>query len=213
MNLTWHGHSCFEIGSLGERWVLDPYHPDMVPGLAPLKLTAHRVLCSHEHDDHNYREAVQVLPPPPTSVFSLSILESYHDDKHGKRRGTNRIHILDVDGLRLVHLGDLGHPLSKEDLHTLGVIDVLLVPIGGTYTINAKQAYDLVDQLQPRVIIPMHYRLKQMGFEVLEPLDDFLEYFPPTTIERYPTNSIDITPSTSPHVAVLTYLNHENDAK
>ena len=115
MKLTWLGHSCFAVESGGYRVVLDPYYVESYP---PLHTSANEVLCSHHHRDHDFVEAVE-LTPRGDSPFTVETVQAFHDDQGGALRGTNTIHVLAAEGLRVVHLGDLGHELSGEQLAPL----------------------------------------------------------------------------------------------
>ena len=200
MKLTWHGHSCVSLESTQGTVVIDPYQDGSVPGFPPLHLKGNLVLCSHEHRDHNARECVQLSGN--TLNFSIQRLSSGHDDQQGARRGTNTIHILTLDGMRVAHVGDLGCMPSPEQLEQLQNLDALLLPVGGYYTINAAQAAQLADQLRPRVVVPMHYRGQGFGYDVLTTLDEFLALR--SDIVRYPGSSLTLTPDTTPQTAVLT---------
>ena len=124
MKLTWLGHSCFAVESGGYRVVLDPYYVESYP---PLHTSANEVLCSHHHRDHDFVEAVE-LTPRGDSPFTVETVQAFHDDQGGALRGTNTIHVLAAEGLRVVHLGDLGHELSGEQLAPLRSCDALLIP-------------------------------------------------------------------------------------
>ena len=172
MNITWLGHSCFRVESRGYTAVLDPYADGSVEGLLPVRETADLVLCSHEHGDHNARDLV-TLREGKAPVFRVETISTYHDDQKGAKRGPNTIHILDDGVFRAAHAGDLGCALSGEELEKLKGLDVLMVPVGGYYTIDAAQARALVNAVKPRIVIPMHYRGEGFGFDVLAELEDF----------------------------------------
>jgi L-ascorbate metabolism protein UlaG (beta-lactamase superfamily) len=172
MKLTWLGHSCFLVETAEGSAVLDPYAPGSVPGLALPELTADLVLCSHGHRDHGYREAVQLSGRSP--ALKVETLESFHDEAGGALRGPNTIHILQAEGLRLAHLGDLGHMLTPAQLAALGRIDVLLIPVGGHYTIGPETAAALADAVGAGITVPMHYRGPGFGYSVIGPAEDFL---------------------------------------
>ena len=172
MNITWLGHSCFRVESRGYTAVLDPYADGSVEGLLPVRETADLVLCSHEHGDHNARDLV-TLREGKAPVFRVETISTYHDDKKGAKRGPNTIHILDDGVFRAAHAGDLGCALSGEELEKLKGLDVLMVPVGGYYTIDAAQARTLVNAVKPRLVIPMHYRGQGFGFDVLAELEDY----------------------------------------
>lgn len=174
MKVTWLGHSCFKVEKDGFSVILDPYQDGSVPGLKNVREQANLVLCSHEHGDHNGRECV-TLVSGVENPFTVSQITTYHDDANGKLRGNNQITILDDGSERLVHLGDLGCALDEEQICKLQGADVLLVPVGGFYTIDARQAVEIVEQLQPKKVIPMHYRNDEssFGFDVIETVDVF----------------------------------------
>ena len=172
MHITWLGHSCFRVESRGYTAVLDPYADGSVEGLLPVRETADLVLCSHEHGDHNARDLV-TLREGKAPVFRVETISTYHDDQKGAKRGPNTIHILDDGVFRAAHAGDLGCALSGEELEKLKGLDVLMVPVGGYYTIDAAQARALVNAVKPRIVIPMHYRGQGFGFDVLAELEDY----------------------------------------
>ncbi len=172
MQLTWYGHSCFcaetEEGSL----VFDPYAPGSVPGWTLPELSADAVVCSHEHRDHNYRAGVKLTGRAPR--FALRQIPSWHDDCGGALRGENSIAVLEAEGLRLVHLGDLGHALNEEQLAAIGRPDVLLIPVGGHYTIDGSLAARTAKAVGARLTIPMHYRGRGFGYAVISTNEPFL---------------------------------------
>ena len=172
MKLTWLGHSCFLVETAEGSAVLDPYAPGSVPGLRLPEVTADLVLCSHGHRDHGYREGVKLSGKKP--AFSVSTLDTWHDDKCGALRGPNTVHILEAEGLRLVHLGDLGHMLSEAQIAALGRVDLLLVPVGGHYTIGPETAAELTKAIGAGITVPMHYRGLGFGYDVIGPVEDFL---------------------------------------
>lgn len=180
MKLTWNGHSCFTFDTDEGTVVFDPYETDYVPGLHLPALSADTVLCSHEHNDHCYPQGV--LNTRRLPGFTVETVDTKHDGEGGSLRGENKVHIIDVNGFRLAHLGDLGHVLTAEQVQQMGQIDVLLVPIGGYYTIDAIQAKQVCDLLQPRVIVPMHYRKGEMGFDLIAEPEAFLAMFDAVTV-------------------------------
>lgn len=163
MKLTWIGHSCFKVEKDGYRIVIDPYQDDSVPGLAPVREEAELVLCTHEHGDHNGRECVTVSESAE-SPFRITELETFHDDAKGQLRGVTRMYILDDGEQKIAHLGDIGCPLTEEQIRALSGLDVLLLPVGGYYTIDAKEAAGVAELLKPRLVVPMHFRDDQVGF-------------------------------------------------
>ena len=199
MKLTWYGHACFLAETEEGRIVFDPYAPGSVPGCRLPALTADAVLCSHGHKDHNYSDGVTLSGKTP--AFSVTFIDCCHDDKKGLLRGKNRIAILDAEGLRLVHLGDLGHRLSEKQLAALGKVDVLLLPVGGFYTIDASVAAELAGKVGARVVIPMHYRGEGFGYDVIGPVDEFAERS--ENVRFFDTNVLEITDDTPPMTAIL----------
>ena len=171
MKITWCGHSCFLLETREGSAVLDPYAPGSVPGLRLPALTADAVLCSHGHRDHGYTEGVRLSGKP--AAFSVKTIPCFHDDKGGSLRGENLIRVIGAEGLRIAHLGDLGHPLSKEQLAALGALDVLLIPVGGHYTIGPETAAALAKALGARITVPMHYRGAGFGYDVIGPVEEF----------------------------------------
>lgn len=198
MNIVWYGHACFCVDSQGYRIVLDPY--DGVRGYPPLQLQAQQVLCSHEHFDHHHLAAV-TLCPASSSPFSVETVSTFHDDRGGALRGSNTVHILRAEGLTVVHLGDLGHRLSDAQAQPLTGCDVLLIPVGGTYTIDGELAYETVRQLRPRIAVPMHYRRGEFGFDNVDTAEPFLSHFPAQQIHRLSGSGFD--PRTAPDGVVL----------
>ena len=171
--LTWYGHSCFglDLGA-GGSVIFDPYSPESVPGAElPKGLAADLVLCSHQHGDHNAADRVKLGGRKP--AFTLKLLDSFHDPDRGKKRGPNKIALVEYEGFRAVHLGDLGCPLTQEQIDVLKEPDLLLIPVGGFFTIGPEEAVKVLEQLRPRAAVPMHYRRGEMGFSVLSPLEDF----------------------------------------
>ena len=200
MNITWLGHSCFRVESRGYTAVLDPYADGSVEGLLPVRETADLVLCSHEHGDHNARDLV-TLREGKAPVFRVETISTYHDDQKGAKRGPNTIHILDDGVFRAAHAGDLGCALSGEELEKLKGLDVLMVPVGGYYTIDAAQARALVNAVKPRIVIPMHYRGEGFGFDVLAELEDFTQLC--GDVVHYGGSVLELTKDLPAQTAVL----------
>lgn len=201
MKLTWNGHSCFTLETAEGSVVFDPYQEGSVPGLSRLQLTADLVLCSHEHRDHGARDLVALTGRTP--AFSVETVSTFHDPEGGALRGPDTIHILSAEGMRLAHLGDLGCELTAEQLDCLRGLDVLLIPVGGYYTIDAKQAQDLAEELKPRIVVPMHYRTDAFGYPVISDVENFLALR--GDVVRYAGSTLEITADTPAQTAVLTY--------
>lgn len=177
MKITYLGHSCFKFEKDGFAMIIDPYKAGSVPGYAPLKENANQVLSSHKHADHFGLNEVKLAVTRADTPFMVSFIETFHDDKNGALRGCNNVIIVDVDGLRLVHMGDIGCELSDEDIEKIKDCDVLLIPVGGFYTIDAAQAKAYVDKLNPKITIPMHYRGEGFGYDEIGTVDEFTKLF------------------------------------
>lgn len=201
MQIKWLGHSCFLVTAEGYSAVFDPYADGSVPGLEPLRVTADAVFCSHDHHDHNAKSLVTLTGRD----FPLRVEEyvCYHDDKHGLLRGRNTVRILTGEGLRAAHLGDLGHMPGKALLAALRGVDALLLPVGGYYTIDAHQAKAVADAVGARVVIPMHYRLGGMGYDVIGTLDAFTDLC--GDVRHYDGDTFELGADTPAQTAVLTY--------
>ena len=202
MELIWRGHSCFILELGGFRLMLDPYKE--VPGLPDIAGdTVDAVLCSHGHGDHSYTDELHILGGE--APFGCEKIPTFHDGEGGALRGVNTVHCLTAEGLRIVHLGDLGHLLSDWQLAAIGSCDVLLLPVGGTYTVDPREAKAVMEQIRPRVTVPMHYRDGERDYEVLEPVEAFLSQFPAERVRRYDGNRLTLTADMPEQIAVLTY--------
>ena len=191
MEIAWYGHACFRLHERGGPTIVtDPY--DNSIGYTLPRLRADIVTVSHDHGDHNNVSALRGAPKVLTSpgeyevqgVF-ISGIPTFHDRQQGKERGRNTVFLFDFDGLTVCHLGDLGHVLSQSQAEALGDVDVLLIPVGGVYTISGARAAEVVSQLEPQVVVPMHYKtdllnvrlgavrpfLKEMGAENAAPTE------------------------------------------
>lgn len=184
MDINWLGHSCFRIKGRQAVVITDPYPPDL--GYSLGRPTAHMVTVSHQHPSHSYVQGVDgesrlVTGPGEYEISGVLIIgiATFHDAEGGKERGKNTIYLMEVDGVSVCHLGDLGHVLNAEQVEEIGDVGVLLLPVGGVSTINASVAAEVIRQLEPKVVVPMHYRtpvlsrgletaekfLKEMGIE------------------------------------------------
>jgi L-ascorbate metabolism protein UlaG (beta-lactamase superfamily) len=183
MDITFLGHSSFRIKGKPASVVTDPFDPTMV-GLKYSAVEGDIVTISHHHRDHDQGQAVKgvkkvIDSPGEYEIMGVSILgfASYHDDKKGEERGENTIFVYEIDGIRLAHLGDLGHKLSEEMVDSLGDIDIMMIPVGGTFTISPVLAAEIVRNIEPTVILPMHYLVPGMAgtFSGLAPVEEFLK--------------------------------------
>ncbi len=178
MDVTWLGHGCFRLRGRGAAAVTDPYPPSI--GLKLQRLDANLVTVSHEHENHNYtqimRDAYEIRGPGEYEVAGVSVIgvPTYHDAEKGAKHGRNTIYLIEIDDVRVCHLGALGHPLDDSEAEAISSPDILLVPVGGRTTINAAQAAGVVRQLEPRYVVPMHYAIPGLRLE-LDPLDRFLK--------------------------------------
>lgn len=182
MKLEWFGHACFRVCGKGGSVVFDPYADNAVYGLSLMRLYADAVVCSHSHSDHN--AADKVVLSGGKMPFALHGVSCFHDEVGGAKRGDNTISILTVDGLRLAHMGDIGHIPDADKLSELGNIDIMLLPVGGVYTVDHRAAFELYKTLSPKVVVPMHYRSEKYGLRNVDPVDRFLEHFDESDIHR-----------------------------
>lgn len=176
VKIEYLGHASFRLEWKGQRIVLDPYADGMIPGLPPLRTEAEFVFCSHEHADHNAVDRVKLKPCAEPS-FVLQKLVTDHDDAGGSKRGGNLIHLLDFGGIRVAHFGDLGRMLTDAEFAQLQGVDCIMIPVGGFYTIDSATAAAIAEWLQPRIVIPMHFRRDDIGFDVLEDVDEAMLSF------------------------------------
>lgn len=197
MKLEWLGHSSFRLTeSTGVSIITDPFNGSQV-GIPYPEVVGDFITVSHKHYDHdcvkNVQNADKVLDMVGTfecSGVHIYGVMSYHDDKKGALRGKNIVYKYRMDGVELCHLGDIGEELSPMLAELIGSINVLMIPIGGVYTIDAKQAKEYVDFLMPDVVIPMHYKLDGYKMEIGE-LDEFLDLFEPDAIEYADTTELE----------------------
>lgn len=185
MEIKWLGHACFSLFTGKNTIVFDPYAP--MGAYGELKATANKVLVSHGHFDHNYEAGVTLTPWVEDTECEISAVASYHDEQHGALRGTNLIHIVSQNGFRVVHLGDLGHMVEGEALEQISGCDLLMIPVGGFYTIDAEVAAELVKRAAPKCVIPMHYRFGEYGPEPISGVEPFLDLIK----ELYPVDRSD----------------------
>lgn len=199
MKLTWLGHACFLLESGGYEILLDPFKG--VPGLADIAGEADAVYCSHGHFDHACTEGVTLRAGKP-SPFAVSEVAAFHDEKGGALRGENVLRRFTAEGISVVHAGDLGHQLTAEQAAALMPCDVLLIPVGGTYTVDAAGAKTVAEMLQARVVVPMHYRKGAVGFENIGTLEQFTDLWPAETVHFCPDNTLTLTEDLPEMVAV-----------
>jgi len=183
MQISYLGHSSFKIKTKTATLVTDPYSSKV--GFKMPKVEAEIVTVSHDHYDHNFVEAVKGRPfvitgPGEYEIKEVGVhgLATYHDAKEGEDRGNNTVYLISAEDLTVCHLGDLGHQLSTRMVEEIGEIDVLLIPVGGQFTIGPKRAVEVITQVEPRIVIPMHFRTNRhqaKGFSKVLPVDAFLK--------------------------------------
>ena len=203
MKITWHGHSCFTIATAQGSVTVDPFQDNYVPGLGVIRPVSDAVFCSHGHGDHHGVDAVQLTGKE--CGVGVATVSTFHDEVEGAKRGTNLIHIFSAEDMKVIHMGDLGCELTEEQIAALANPDVLLIPVGGFYTIDAKQAKAIVDQLNPRVVIPMHYKGEGFGFDVIAPVDDFLSLWE-GTVKVLEGNTAEVTADTPAQVILPQFV-------
>ena len=194
MEIVWLGHSCFRIRGREATIVTDPCPP--ATGYVIGKPTADIVTISHHHSNHDYTKAVAGSPvvidgPGEYEIHGafITAVPTYHDDQKGSERGRNLAFIIEMEDIRVCHLGDLGHTPTAEQAEEMTGADVLLVPVGGGTTIDGAKAAEVVSLLEARLVIPMHYRTEALK-EVLDPPDRFLKEMEVTSIEPLPKLSV-----------------------
>ena len=181
MKVQWLGHASFLITSdAGIKVITDPYAVGGPINYGEIKEAADIVTVSHDHFDHNNVAAVEGNPEVVKGTAEVKGIQfngtpTYHDDAGGSQRGSNVIFCFDVDGVRVCHLGDLGHQLSDQEIAGLGKVDVLLAPVGGNFTIDAKVATEVYTKLAPKVVIPMHYQNERCSTFPVAGVNEFLE--------------------------------------
>ena len=203
IRLTWLGHSCFKVEETGFTVVFDPMKDGSVPGVRPVREKADLVLCSHQHGDHNAAELIDVSDAKPNTVFQISTFTCPHDDADGTKRGMNTIHILDDGELRVAHMGDVGCIPEQEIIDALKGVDLMLLPVGGFYTLQPDDAAKLAEMTGAKVVIPMHYRTDSMGFDVIAEPDAFLAHR--DNVVYYDGPCFVLNSETEPQTAVLSY--------
>ena len=181
MVIEWFGHSSFLIiSSNGTKIITDPYQPSATLTYGLIGIPPDIVTVSHSHADHAYAEGLQnhfeLISRPGVRVvrgIEFKGVESYHDSEEGALRGMNTMFVMNVDHIRICHLGDLGHMLSYHQIEELGEIDILLIPVGGHYTIGPAEADTVIDQLNPKIVIPMHYKTEKADMPIAS-VEEFL---------------------------------------
>ena len=202
MKITYYGHSCFLVEENNSRILFDPYEDESVPGLTLSKdISVDAVYCSHEHADHNAAHLVHTENKDP---FPKEFIVVPHDHHDGKKRGMNRMTIVNIHGIRLAHLGDNEGLPTKEEYEKLNV-DILLIPCGGYYTINALEAKEIIDTIDAGLTILMHYRNEKQGYDVLEEIHDIMQNEIPS-IKQIDSSTIEINQQLLNTHSIITLL-------
>ena len=175
MTITWFGQSCFRIEAKEGSLLIDPFSKEI--GLKPPKIKDDLVLVTHQHLDHNNiadinPEALLVDGPGEYERKGIQVqgILSYHDKSQGKERGLNTIYLIKAEEMTVCHLGDFGQgKLDDAQVEAIGDVDILLIPVGGTYTIDAKEAVEVISQIEPKIIVPMHYKIPDLKIDLDAP--------------------------------------------
>jgi L-ascorbate metabolism protein UlaG (beta-lactamase superfamily) len=218
MKLTYFGHSSFLVEAAdGTRIVLDPYVSESFDGALrykPIDEPADVVTASHTHEDHAGTDTVPGNPlvlvhPTQQTVGKVEIkgVQVAHDDEGGGKRGKNTITVVDDGDIRLAHLGDLGHTLDPDTVKAVGRVDVLLVPVGGFFTIDHNVAAQVVDSLAPRIVVPMHYKTDKVDFPI-SGVEPFLAT--QKTVKRDHKSTLEVTRTGLPAERTVVVLDHSN---
>jgi len=216
VKVKWLGHSAFLLTAAdGTSIVTDPYVPGSFSGAikyGPIRETADAVTVSHHHEDH---DGVSHLPGKPKALegkgtfkagsVSISGFETFHDANEGAERGRNTVFVFQADGMRVCHCGDLGHVLTAQQAAAIGKVDVLLVPVGGTFTVDAAAAHKVAEQLAAKVTIPMHYKTDKLGFDIAG-IDDFVQG--KANVKRVGSPEVEVSADKLPPVSEIWVLEH-----
>ena len=215
MKIRWYGHSAFRIASnQGVRIITDPYEPGAFGGLSYGKISdpADIVLTSHDHADHNDAKGIPGSPEVVKEAGSKTVkgisikgIPTFHDPSKGSERGPNLIFNLLVDGMHVCHLGDLGHTLTDKEVSDIGPVDILLIPVGGFYTIDDREATRVAEQINPKVLVPMHFKTSKCAFPIA-PVDDFLKG--KKNVKHPKTNEVEFSKTALPRQMEIVVLEH-----
>ncbi len=215
MKIKWNGHASFTITAAnGTIIITDPYEPggyDGAIGYDPIQDQADAVLVSHDHADHNHVQGLKGSPAVlkgsgEVKGVQVTGVESFHDESEGSERGRNMLFAFTIDDIRVCFVGDLGHQLSKEQLAAIGDVDLLLVPIGGTFTLDHLGAASLIEAASPKAVIPMHFKNKKCNLPIAPP-DKFLSHM--LSVKQLQQSEIELgkqdIPEGGPEIWVLNY--------
>ncbi len=201
------GHSCFRIRGNQAVIITDPFPPDS--GYTLGKQTADIVTVSHQDPSHSYVDGVTgahvIKSPGEYEIAGVLVLGvgTYHDSVKGQAKGKNTVYLMEVDGVSICHLGDIGHQLTDEQLEELGHVDILMIPVGGVSTLNASMAAQLIRKIEPKMVIPMHYKTDKTKRD-LEPVENFIKEMGTLMVEPKP--KLSVTKTTLPLTLQITVL-------
>lgn len=195
LQIRWHGHACFEITN-DKTLVTDPHDGKSI-GIPVPSIQGDIILVSHDHYDHNSVKTVEkagskiVTDVRKRNIDNVEIygIDAFHDEECGAKRGNNIMFKFTIDDISFCHLGDLGHILDNETVSKIGQVDVLFIPIGGTFTVDDKKAWDVIKKIKPKIVVPMHYKIGGLSLPIAG-IDAFLEQNPYRVL--YVGNEIDI---------------------
>jgi L-ascorbate metabolism protein UlaG (beta-lactamase superfamily) len=180
LQIRWHGHSCF--GITNEITLVTDPHDGKSIGIHAPNVTGDIVLVSHDHYDHNSVKSVEkegskvITDTRKRNIANVEIkgIESFHDECRGEKRGSNIIYKFTMEDITFCHMGDLGHDLDEDTVQKIGDVDILFIPIGGTFTLDAKQAWRIIKKVKPRIAVPMHYKIGGLSLPITG-IEPFLE--------------------------------------
>ena len=195
LQIRWHGHSCWEITN--EVTIVTDPHDGKSIGIPAPNVTGDIILVSHDHYDHNSVKTVEkdgskvVTDERKRNISNVEIkgIESFHDESQGAKRGKNLIYKFTMDDVTFCHLGYLGHDIDESTVQKIGDVDILFIPIGGTFTVDADEAWKIIHKIKPKIIIPMHYKIGGLSLPIAG-IDSFLEHS--DLIVNHVGNEIDI---------------------
>jgi L-ascorbate metabolism protein UlaG (beta-lactamase superfamily) len=194
VDITWLGLACFRIRGNQAVVITDPFPPDS--GYTLGKQTADIVTVSHAHPSHSYIQGVSgariVKGPGEYEISGVLIigLTAYHDAVKGQSRGKNTIYLMEIDGVTICHLGDIGHIIGDKEMEEMGKVDILMVPVGGVTSITPAMAAETIRKMEPKIVLPMHYKMPGSSRE-LEPVESFLKEMGQGPIEPKPKLNIN----------------------
>ncbi len=211
MKIKYLAHASFQISSQDNKNIItDPYSVGRGINYGAIQESADIVTVSHQHGDHNNAKSIKGNPTiiqeagtRTAKGVEIKSIPVYHDGTQGTQRGNNLIFCLKIDGLNICHAGDLGHPLSPQQISEIGKPDVLLIPVGGFYTINAQEASEVVLSLKPKMVIPMHYKTPKAEYPI-STVDDFLKG--KKNVRRSNSSEIELNKNTLPQETEIVVL-------